>query len=199
MSPSIRPTRFTYARSLDRKDSDTLARLRHELRDASDDFICKLLIQSGRQHLLARLGDGDSGPPFDVTFKRHLDHSLKEFLKELVNRAASECRDQIFDEYKTNEVDFREQVDDFNSEIRITAIECMKEMNEQAQNHMHEMEEQAHQCMNDIENQGIKAEMAAEEMVTKSQHWLNASAQFLPDSKSSPSQVLDSNSRRRSI
>ncbi|KAL2862617.1 uncharacterized protein BJX67DRAFT_365881 [Aspergillus lucknowensis] len=227
-SPSIRPTHFKHACSPGHMDCDRLARLEHELRDISDDLLCKLLIKIGREHLLAVPGDVDrSGVPiesekiglsnFDLV-KRNLIQDLEKTIKQrlddhfeiFVNRAVSECRDQILDEYQSNEAEFREQVEDGNSELRITTDECMKEINEQAQKHMHEieeqaqkqmheMEEQALQCMNDIENRGVETELAAAENIAKSKRWLNTSAQSLPDSRSSLDHELDIHSRRNSI
>ncbi|PWY80332.1 hypothetical protein BO94DRAFT_521204 [Aspergillus sclerotioniger CBS 115572] len=218
LSPaSIRPTYFTHYSSPGRTDRNRLARLEHELRGVSDDLICKLLIRIGRQHLLAIPGEVDSDLPFEsekVSFtnvelierrlERYVDVMIERRLKsrvvdEIVDGAVSECRDQIFDEYKTNEAEFREQVDDGNSEVRITTNECMKEMKEQAQKYMHEIEEQAQQCMNDIENRGIEAEMAVEDKVAKFKRWFNASAQPLLDSKSNPSHELHTHARRSSI
>ncbi|KAL2813995.1 hypothetical protein BJX63DRAFT_393282 [Aspergillus granulosus] len=216
LSPSsIRPTHFTHASSPGRTDRNRLMRLEHELRGVSDDLICKLLIRLGRQHLLAVPGDVDSDLPpepekvsfakvIERCFEQYVDVMIERRLKshvvdEIVDSAVSECRDQIFDEYKTNEAEFREQVDDGNSEVRITANECIKEMKEQAQKYMHEIEEQAQQCMHNIENQGIEAEMAAEAKVAKFKHWFNSSAQSLLDSKSSPSHERGTNARCSSI
>lgn len=214
---SIRPTYFTHASSPGRTDRNRLARLQHELRGVSDDLICKLLIRSGRQHLLAIPEDVDSDLPSEserVSFakvkmierrlKRYVDEMIERRLEshvvdKIVDSAMSECRDQIFDECKTNEAEFREQVDDGNSEVRNTANECMMEMKEQAQKYMHEIEEQAQQCMNDIEDQGIEVEMSAKEKVAKLKRWFNASAQSLLNSKSSPSHELGTNARRSSI
>ncbi|KAL5337631.1 hypothetical protein BJX70DRAFT_368793 [Aspergillus crustosus] len=211
LSASIRPTYFTHVSSPARTERNRLARLEHELRGLSDDLICKLLIRIGRQHLLATPGDVDSDLPsesekvtsgkvesierrleryVDVMIERRLE---SHFLDVFVDRAASECRDQIFDEYKTHEADFREQVDDGNSEIRLTANECTKEIKEQAQKYMHEIEEQAHQCMHDIEDQGIETESDAVAKVAKFKRWFHASAPSLPDSQPCPS-----HSRRRS-
>lgn len=214
--PSIRPTYFRHASSPGRTELDILSRLEHELRGVSDDLICKVLIRSGRQHLLAIPEDVDSDLPSEsekVSFakvemierrlKRYVDEMIERRLKshvdEIVDSAMSECRDQIFDECKTNEAEFREQVDDGNSEVRLTANECMKELKEQAQNYMHEIEEQAQQSINDIEDQGIEVEMCAKEKVAKLKRWFNASAQSLLDSKSSPSHELGTNARRTSI
>jgi sugar-specific transcriptional regulator TrmB len=108
-------------------------------------------------------------------------------LDEIVDSAVSECRDPIYDECKTNEAEFREQVDDGNSEVRNTANECMNEIKKQARMYMHEMEEQAQQYMKDIEDQGIEVKMSAEAKVAKFKRWFNASAQSLLSSESSPS------------
>jgi hypothetical protein len=180
-------------------------------------LICELLIRSGRQHLLAIPDDVDSDLPSEsekVSFakvevierhlKRYVDKMIERRLKShvvdvIVDSAVSECRDQFFDECKTNEAEFHEQVDDGNSEVRNTANECMKEMNEQAQKYMREIEEQAQQCMNDIEDQGVEVEMSAKEKVTKLKRWFNASAQSLLDSKPSPSHELGTEARRNSI
>ncbi|RAK95490.1 uncharacterized protein BO80DRAFT_429802 [Aspergillus ibericus CBS 121593] len=215
LSPaSIRPTYFTHASG--RTDRSRLARLEHELRGVPDDLICKLLIRIGRQHLLAIPGDVDRDLPSEsekVSFaqielmerrlERYVDTMIERRLQsrvdEMVDSAVSRCRDQIYDEYKTNEAEFREQVDDGNSEVRTTANECMKEMKEQAQKHMHEIEEQAQQCMDDIEQQGIEAEMAAEEQVAKFKCWFHASARSLLDGQPSPSHELATNARRSSI
>lgn len=109
-----------------------------------------------------------------------------------------ECRDQFFDECRTNEAEFREQVDDSNCEVRTTANECMDEIREQAQRYMHELEEQAQQYLNSIDGQGIEAGMSAKERVAKLKSWLNAS-RFLLDTKPSPSHELGTNARHSSV
>ncbi|PLB44863.1 hypothetical protein P170DRAFT_391273 [Aspergillus steynii IBT 23096] len=184
-SPSIRPTCFTRASSPGRTERHKLMRLEHELRGLSDDLICELLIRSGRQHLLVIPKIVDNELPSEsekVSFaevgmierrlKRYVDETIERRLKshvvdEIVDGAVSEYRDQIFDECKTHECEFREQVDDCNSEVRITANECMSEMKEQAQKHMREIEEQAQQYMNDIEDQGNAVELSTKEKVAK--------------------------------
>ncbi|KAK9592226.1 hypothetical protein V6Z90_003371 [Aspergillus fumigatus] len=186
--PAILPTEFTHASSAGRTERNRLIRLANELCGLSDDLIRELLIQSGHQHLLATPPDVDR----DIekmrfaeieTIERRLKHYVDEMierrlkphvLNEIVDRAVSECRDQIYDEYKTNEAEFREQVDDGNSEVRNTANECMNEIKEQARMYMHEMEEQAQQYMKDIEDQGIEVEMSAEGKVAKLKRWFNA-------------------------
>ncbi|KAH2652499.1 hypothetical protein KXV32_003993 [Aspergillus fumigatus] len=167
----------------------------------------------GRQHLLAM--PKDVGRDIEkISFaeietverrlERHVDEMIERRLKshvldEIVDSAVSECRDQIYDECKTNEAEFREQVDDGNSEIRNTANECMNEIKEQARMYMLEMEEQAQQYMKHIEDQGIEVEMSAEAKVAKFKRWFNASAQSLLGSKSSTSHEPGANTRRSSI
>ena len=132
-----------------------------------------------------------------------IERRLKSHVDAIVDNAASKCRDQFFDQCKTNEAEFREQVDDGNSEVRITADECMKEMNEQTQKYMCEMEEQAHQYMHDIEDRGTEVEMSVEisvkDKVAKLKRWFNAPTQSLFDSKLDPSHELVTNARRSSI
>ncbi|KAF7133799.1 hypothetical protein CNMCM5793_005211 [Aspergillus hiratsukae] len=210
---SIRPTYFTHASSPGHTECKRLTRLENELRGVSDDLIRQLLIRSGRQHLLAMPKDVDRDiekisfaevETIERRLKRYVDEIIERRLKshvldEIVDSAVSECRDQIYDECKTNEAEFREQVDDGNSEVRNTANECMNEIKEQARRCMHEMEEQAQQYMKDIEDQGIEVEMSAEEKVAKFKRWFNASAQSLLGSKSSPSHEPGANARRSSI
>ncbi|GAA88068.1 similar to An06g00500 [Aspergillus luchuensis IFO 4308] len=136
--------------------------------------------------------------------KRYVDEMIERRLKsgildEVIDSAASECRDQIYDECKTNQAEFREQVDDGNSEVRNTTMECLKEINEQAQRHMHEIEEQAQQCMKDIEDQGIEVEMSAKRSMAELKRWFSTPAQSLPEIKSNPSREIDTAARRSSI
>ncbi|CAK44965.1 hypothetical protein An06g00500 [Aspergillus niger] len=214
---SIRPTYFTNGSSAGDPVRKKLARLEHELRGISDDLICELLIRSGRGHLLAISKNVDRDLPCEVEkvnstevemieqrLKRYVDEMIERRLKsgvldEVVDSAVSECRDQIYDECKTNQAEFREQVDDGNSEVRNTTIECMKEMNEQAQRHMHEIEEQAQQCMRDIEDQGIEVEMSAKKNMAKLGRWFTTPAQSLPETTVNPSHEIDTTARRSSI
>ncbi|CEL01701.1 hypothetical protein ASPCAL01280 [Aspergillus calidoustus] len=198
VSPSsIRPTYFTRAISPGHTECKRLALLEHELRGVSDDMIRELLIRSGRQHLLAIPKDGDRNLPceFEQVSSSEVE-MIERRLKRYIDSAVSECRDQIYDVYTTNEAEFREQVDDGNSEVRNTATECMNELKEQAQGHMLEIEEQAQQYMKDIEDQGIEVEMSAKKKLGR---LFNASAQSLLDSKSSPSHQLGTDARRSSI
>ncbi|KAI2839187.1 hypothetical protein CBS147320_5575 [Aspergillus niger] len=214
---SIRPTYFTHGSSAGDPVRKKLARLEYELRGISDDLICELLIRSGRGHLLAISKKVDRDLPCKVEkvnstevemieqrLKRYVDEMIERRLKsgvldEVVDSAVSECRDQIYDECKTNQAEFREQVDDGNSEIRNTTIECMKEMNEQAQRHMHEIEEQAQQCMRDIEDQGFEVEMSAKKNMAKLKRWCDTPARSLPETTVNLSHEIDTIARRSSI
>lgn len=225
---SIRPTYFTRAFSPGRADRKILARLEHELRGVSDDLICKLLIRTGRRHLLARPEEVDSDLPSNskkVSFAKveRIERPLKQYIDEMIERrlphvvdkmiercltpvvneivdsAVSDGRDQISDGCKINEAEFREQVDDGNSEVRMTANECMKEIQEQAQWYMDEMNEQEQKCTDHIEDQKIEVEMSMEKKVAKFECWFNASAPSLLDGKSSPTHELGTDARRSSI
>ncbi|KAL3481221.1 hypothetical protein BJX99DRAFT_219368 [Aspergillus californicus] len=206
---SIRATYFTRASSPGHTVCKKLTLLEHELRGVSDDMIRELLIRSGRQHLLAIPKDGDrdlscgfekvSFPEVEMIERRlkgYVDKMIERRLERYVDSAVSECRDLIYDVYTTNEAEFREQVDDGNSEVRITANECIDELKEQAQGHMLEIEEQAQQYMKDIEDQGIKVETSAKKKLRRS---FNASTLSLLNTKSSPSHQLGTNARRNSI
>ncbi|PKX89106.1 uncharacterized protein P174DRAFT_516267 [Aspergillus novofumigatus IBT 16806] len=181
LSPSlIRPTYFTHASSPGHIECKRLTRLKHELR--------------GRQHLLAMPKDIDCDiekisfaeiETIERRLERYVDEMVERRLKshildEIVDSAVSECHDQIYAECKTNEAEFREQVDDGNSEVRNTA-------------------NKSQQYMKDIEDQGIEVEMSAEAKVVKFKQWFNASAQSLLSSKSSSSYKLGANARRSSI
>lgn len=213
---SIRPTCFTHASSPGRTERNRLAYLVHEFSSLSDGQVRKVLIGSRHDHLLAIPNDVDNGLASEsekVSFakdepitRRSLEQYIETIIKrhispivdEIVDSAVSMSRDQFFDECKTNEAEFREQVDDGTSEVRTMANECIKEMQEEAQKHIHEMEEQAQQCMNDIQNQGIQVEMSAEKNTAKLKYWFNASSRFLLGSKSG-SHELGTDVRRSSI
>ena len=214
--PSIRPTYFTHAFSPGRTERNRLAGLVHEFSSLSDDQVRKVLIGSRHAHLLAIPNDVDPDLPSESAkvsvakgelikrrrLERYIDKIIKRHISpivdEIIDCAVSKSRDQFFDECKMNEAEFREQVDDGNSEIRTMATECMKEMKEEAQKHIHEIEEQAQQCMNDIQNQGIEVEMSAERQIAKFKSWSNTSPRSLLDSKSS-SHELGTDARRSSI
>ncbi|KAL2840184.1 hypothetical protein BJY01DRAFT_257438 [Aspergillus pseudoustus] len=206
---SIRPTYFTHASSPGHTQHKKLALLENELRGVSDDLVRELLIRTGHQHLLAIPKDVDCDLPGEfekVSFpavemierrlERYVDKMIERRLERYVDRAANECRDQIYDVYTTNEAEFREQVDDGNTEVRNTANECMNEIKEQTQGYMLEIEEQAQQCMRGIEEQGVEVEMSAKKNLCR---WFNASAQSLLDTESSPGHELGTNARRSSI
>ncbi|KAE8130776.1 hypothetical protein BDV38DRAFT_43702 [Aspergillus pseudotamarii] len=215
-SPSIRPTYFTHAFSPGHTERNRLACLVHEFSSLSDDQVRKVLIGSRHAHLLATPHDGDSDLPSESAKgsfargepikRRRLERYISQIIQrhispivdEIVDSAVSKSRDQFFDACKMNEAEFREQVDDGNSEIRTMANECMKEMKEEAQKHIQDIEEQAQQCMNDLQNQGFEVEMSAERQIAKFKSWSNASPRSVLDSKSR-SHELGTDARRSSI
>ncbi|PYH49219.1 uncharacterized protein BP01DRAFT_388291 [Aspergillus saccharolyticus JOP 1030-1] len=128
-----------------------------------------------------------------------IDCRFSRLVHELVDNAVSDGRDQIFDDCKINEAEFREQVDDGNSEVRLTANECMKEIQEQAQRHVEEIEEHAQQCMEDLENQGFAVKVSLGEKVAElKRRWFNASAPSSLAGRTSPGHELGSLHVRRS-
>ncbi|GKZ22434.1 hypothetical protein AbraIFM66951_004655 [Aspergillus brasiliensis] len=221
LSPSpawIRPTHFEHVSSPGYTERKKLALLEDQLRGLSDDLICELLIRAGHGHLLAEPKgvNRDLSCEFEGKVRsaevEMMEHRLKQYvdetierrlksgvLDEFIDRAVSECRDQFYDECKTNQAEFREHVDDGNSEVRNTTLECLNEMKEQAQKYMHEIEEQAQQCMKDIEDQGIEAEMSAERNIAQLKRWFNTPAQSLPESKFSLGHDRGTDARRGSI
>lgn len=100
----------------------------------------------------------------------------------------SDSHDQISDECKLNEAEFREQVDDGNAEVRMMANDCMKEIEEQMQ-----------KCMDDVEHQRIEVELSMEKKVAEFKCWFNDSALSLLDGKSRPTHELGIDARRSSI
>ncbi|RAL13985.1 uncharacterized protein BO97DRAFT_16646 [Aspergillus homomorphus CBS 101889] len=185
---SIRPTKFTHTPCPSRTERTILARLEHELSGISDELIRKVLIRTGRQHLLAHPDKVAASNPtkanpnlLDPNLKEYIDalltHRLKSHLMDtLIDTAVTECRDQVADEHKTNTTELRDQLDESNADVRNTANECIKEMKEQAQKHMQEIEDQAQQCMHDIETQRIEVEMAAEKNVARFRRWVDNAA-----------------------
>ncbi|CAG8250309.1 unnamed protein product [Penicillium salamii] len=211
-SRSIRPTHFTHACSPSRTEPAKLAHLVHELQSVSDGLIRELLIQSGHGHLLAKSEDIDSDLPCEAErfgssqvemlerrLTQYVNQTIEQRLDHIVNSAVGECRDQVYDECKTNEAEFRGHLDDANSELRITANDCMEEVKEEAQKHMREMEEQANQYMHSIEDWGAEVKMSVEDMVSALKRRFDTSAQSVVNGKSSLSHELGSNPRRTSI
>ncbi|GMG09329.1 unnamed protein product [Aspergillus oryzae] len=161
-SPSIHPTHFTPAfslTSLERKPS----RL-------SDGEAREVIHRWGYGHLLAKPNDVDSDLPSEpdkVGFTKlklikgrdlepHIDNVVRRYLPNIVDDIVERARDQISDECKANEAEFRERVEDGNSEVRIMADQCIEEIEEAVQRHIHGLDEQVQQYMNDIEEKGIE-------------------------------------------
>ena len=176
-----------------------LTHLVHALRGVSDEEIRKVLIQSGRRHLLA-IPDSDLPSESEkVRFANvEIERRLEQYVNdEIVDRAVSECCDQMLDQYRTNAADVDEQVEDGKAELCNAANDYMKDMEEEMQKHKDKIEEQAQQCLNDIEDRAIEVEMSAQKEIAKLKRWYNASAQSLLDRKSGTSPELDT--RRISI
>lgn len=104
-----------------------------------------------------------------------IERRLPYVVDEIVDSAVSDGRDQISDECKLNEAEFREQVDDGNAEVRMTANDCMKEIEEQMQ-----------KSMDDVEHQRIEVELFMEKKVAEFKRWSNDSASSLLDGKTHP-------------
>ncbi|KAJ5362406.1 hypothetical protein N7541_003250 [Penicillium brevicompactum] len=211
-SRSIRPTCFEHPRSPSNIEPAKLTRLLHELDGVPDDLIRELLIRSGRQHLLAKPEKTPSDLPCELEnispthvamiehrLTQYLDRKIEQRFNNIVDGVVDECRDQVYDECKTNEAEFREQVDDANSEVRNTANDCMGEVKEEAQKYMRELEEKAHQYMNSIEDQGVEIKMCLEESVFNLKSRFDTSAQAALGRKSGLSHELGTNARRLSI
>ncbi|KAJ5333425.1 uncharacterized protein N7506_007208 [Penicillium brevicompactum] len=211
-SRSIRPTCFEHPRSPSHIEPAKLTRLLHELDGVPDDLIRELLIRSGRQHLLAKPEKTPSDLPCELEntspthvamiehrLTQYLDRKIEQRFNNIVDGVVDECRDQVYDECKTNEAEFREQVDDANSEVRNTANDCMGEVKEEAQKYMRELEEKAHQYMNSIEDQGVEVKMCLEESVFNLKSRFDTSAQTTLGRKSGLSHELGTNARRLSI
>ncbi|KAL4908293.1 hypothetical protein BDW74DRAFT_99293 [Aspergillus multicolor] len=216
LQASIKPTQFTRASSLSNNT------LEYQLGRLSDEQIRELLVRAGRGHLLAKTKSvdrdlqpaGDNFSPqleqIECRLERYIDDTISRRLSEYIDRTVADCRDHIHDEFTTNEAAFREQVDDGNSELRITANECMNELREQAQGYMVEIEDQAQQCMQDIENGAIEVEkqvfgpwsnFSTQSQIVKKElgPCSNASTQSQLDIKLSPSHEVGTHARRNSI
>ncbi|KAJ6191218.1 hypothetical protein N7519_001239 [Penicillium mononematosum] len=207
---SIRPTDFTLTSPPGHIKRNKLAHLVHALRGVSDEEIRKVLIQSGRRHLLAIEESDLPSESEKVRFANvemverrleqyvndEIERRLKRYVNdEIVDRAVNECYDQILDQHRTNAADVDEQVEDGKAEVCNAANDYMKDLEEEVQKHKDKIEEQAQQCLNDIENRAIEVEMSAQEEIAKLKRWFKASAQL--DRKSSTSHELGT--RRVSI
>ncbi|KAB8213114.1 hypothetical protein BDV33DRAFT_230441 [Aspergillus novoparasiticus] len=191
-SPSIRPTHFTSAFSL--------TSLERKLKGLSDGEAREVFRRLGYEHLLAKPNDVDSDLPSEKValgkvmlikerdIEEYIDSIFKRYLPNIVDDIAERARDLISDECKANEAEFREHLEDGNSEVRIMADECIKEVEEAAQRYIHEMNDVAQQCMDDMQKKCIENEMSVTEKTAKSKYRFNAS------SRSSPG-----NARRSSI
>ncbi|KAJ5901452.1 hypothetical protein N7495_001980 [Penicillium taxi] len=175
LSPrSICPSHFTHRLSPSSNKHDVVMRLKRELHGISDELVRKLLVESGRQHLLAIPEDINSDLPtksekisvaevdkmiecrLNQFIEERLTCCVNEFLNEHLDGIAEDYRDKLYADNKMHEDEFYERVDDINSEVRNTANECMQEMEELAQ-----------RCMDKIEDQGTKYTVSKKKEVDK--------------------------------
>ncbi|RAH78811.1 hypothetical protein BO86DRAFT_320020 [Aspergillus japonicus CBS 114.51] len=213
---SIRMTHFQRASSRGQTEYQRLAHLEHELRGVSDDLIRRLLIRTGRAHLLAVPEDVDrrlglelepvgSSPETDMVMlgrrlERYIDKTVERRLAHYVDYTVAECRDQLHDVCNQKQAQCEEEIDNGNVEVRNTANDCMKEMEEQVQGYMVQMEEQAQRCMKDIEDRGVEIAIDIESDISakiKLSPRSDASAQL--DGKSSARHGLRAGIRRSSV
>ncbi|KAJ5742546.1 uncharacterized protein N7511_011278 [Penicillium nucicola] len=206
---SICPTDFKHASSPGLTKLSRLDHLENELRDVSDDQLCKLLIRLGKQHLLANVVSflpSESGneseqirfatfKSFERRLEQYVNGEIDRRFKQFVNKAVSECCDQVLDQaldqHKTNAADLDDQVEDGKTDLCNATNDFMKDLEEEAQKHKDEIDEQGQQCLDVIENRAFEVEMSTQKAITKLERWFNASAQSLLDRKSSTSQESD--------
>ncbi|KAJ5908740.1 hypothetical protein N7495_001422 [Penicillium taxi] len=149
-------------------------RLKRELHGVSDELVRKLLVESGRQHLLAipedinsdlptkseKVSFAEVGEMIECRLNQFIEESLtccvNELLNEHLDGITDDYRDKLYADYKMHEDEFYERVEDINSEVRSTADECMQEMEELAQ-----------RCMDKIEDQGTKYTVSQKNEVDK--------------------------------
>lgn len=210
---SIRPTHFRRTSFPDQTEYQRLVHLEHELRGVSDDLIRRLLIRSGREHLLAIPKDVDrrlarefehitssleAETMIERRLERYVDETIERRLAQHVDRVVAECRDEVYDVYTQKETEFQEQIDNGNVEIRNTADECIEEMDQQLQGYKDQIEEQAQRCMKDIGDRGTEIEftISAKRKLTPRS---TAFAQPLLDGKSSAHHGLGARIRHSSV
>ncbi|KAI9371279.1 hypothetical protein BJX61DRAFT_37468 [Aspergillus egyptiacus] len=201
-SPSIRPTCFTPG---GHEECCKLERLEHELRGLSDFQFREVLTRSGRLHLLPIPQDigrdlqsglektsfaaGEMIEPFCLKkyINEIIDSRLKsDIIDKIVDRAMSECRDEILDESKTHEAEFHEVVDNAKADVLLTAQDNFKDMEEEARKHREKMADLAEHCMNDIQNQGIQIENSVKKILGEMARSLMPFTQSFLQSTSSP-------------
>ncbi|CAG8189623.1 unnamed protein product [Penicillium olsonii] len=203
----FRPPCFTHASSPDSPGHWKLAHLEQELRNAPDELIRELLIRVGRSHLLAAPTDTTGTPSFmfevgsakaetleerlerlvDQRIEHYLESGDSQLIAKLTERATSECREHISDEFKTRGDDFEEEVESGIFEVRRAVEEGLEEIRKQ-----HD------QCEDDLKDRGVKVVTAAEKAVSNLMHWYNPPRQNLHDRRLCPPHELGINTRRRS-
>ncbi|CAG8114978.1 unnamed protein product, partial [Penicillium salamii] len=204
-SRPIRPTHFTHTSSPNSSERRNFAGLEHGLRNATDELIRELLIRVGRAYLLAppthiastpstKFEDRSAEPEtLEEPLKRLVDQRIEDYLKsgdfveEFTNRATSECREQISDEYKTRGGEFNEEVESGLLEVRQTVEDGLEEIRKQSEKY-----EQY------LKDQGVQILMATEKAMSDKTHQCNNPRQALPGSNLCPPYELGINTRRRS-
>lgn len=125
--------------------------------------------------------------------KRLVDQRIEDYLKsgdfveEFTNRATSECREQISDEYKTRGGEFNEEVESGLLEVRQTVEDGLEEIRKQSEKY-----EQY------LKDQGVQILMATEKAMSDKTHQCNNPRQALLGSNLCPPYELGINTRRRS-
>lgn len=178
-SPSpIRPAAFVRAATRGRTRLDRIAGLEHQLRGVPDHFIRRPLRLSGHSHLLKSLEDSDSDLSYVSkkasfpkvqskncdSIREYVDAAVERSLQPHVKKIADENYTLLYDLRRVHEEEFRSEVDDIYSSIRIQADECLHELEERFQESIDQLEARSQRCLDHIQDQGITA---TEESIAK--------------------------------
>ena len=182
VSPSplpIHPTIFARDPPRSRTHLDRIAGLEHQLRGVPDHLIRGLLRRSGHGHLLGGLEDSDSDLSYEsknpTSFSKvrlsncgsiedYVDATVKRSLQSHVNEIVDKNCTLLYDLLRDHEEEFRSQIDDIHSGIRIKTDECLHELEETFQGSIDKLEERSQQCLDYIQDQRIAS---SEKTVTK--------------------------------
>lgn len=219
-SLSLRPTSFIHTSSPDSAERRKLEDLKEGIRNAPDELLVQILKETNRGYLLALPTDKASTPTptfkfrstkaatlderidrlidqkFDKKFEERMDHYLEfgdsRFIEKLTERATSECREQIGDEFKTRGVELEEELESSILEVRQAAEDGLEDLRKQHT-----------QCEQDIKDLEAKVVAAAETAVKKAVSNIltcshNTSRQPLLGSNFCPLHGLGANTRRSS-
>lgn len=183
-SRSLRPTSFIHTSSPDSAERRKLESLKEGIRNAPDELLVQILKETNRGYLLALPTDKASTPTpkfkfsstkaatlderidrlidqkFDKKFEERMDHYLEfgdsRFIEKLTERATSECREQIDDEFKTRGVELEEELESSILEVRQAAEDGLEDLRKQHT-----------QCEHEIKDLEVKVVAAAETAVKK--------------------------------